>query len=62
VTTSEPSGKPCIWGGANPCGKPGRLYLGGWYCDDDAPWALRARQGEAVRRLARPVTPERRAA
>ncbi|MDG4791977.1 hypothetical protein O7626_39885 [Micromonospora sp. WMMD1102] len=60
MTAVEPVGKPCIWGGADPCGEPGRLHLGGWYCGDHDPRALRGRQQGAVRRLVRPV--ERQAA
>jgi len=60
MSVVEPAGKPCIWGGADPCGEPGRPYLSGSYCDRHAPWALRLRQQGAVRRLVRPV--ERQAA
>jgi hypothetical protein len=55
MNNTETVGKSCIWGGANPCGKPGRPYLSGWFCDPHSPWALRLRQQGAVRRLVRPV-------
>jgi hypothetical protein len=63
MSTASVRTGPCIWGGVNPCGAPGRLYLSGWFCDPHAPWALRARRQTAVRRLARgPASQEQEAA